>query len=60
VPPTRHPELVELRLALTGMPLQECIDRIEEDLSVGHVTIDFDQENDCLRLVPAPTAFKKP
>jgi hypothetical protein len=44
----------------TGMPLQECIDRIEEDLSVGRVTIDFDEKNDRLRLVLAPTAFKKP
>jgi hypothetical protein len=41
----------------TGMPLQECIDRIAEDLSVGRVTIDFDEKNDCFRLVPVPTAF---
>ena len=40
----------------TGMPLQECIDRIEEDLSVGRVTIDFDEKRDRFRLVPVPTA----
>jgi len=38
----------------TGMPLQECIDRIEEDLSAGRVTIDFDEKNDCFRLIPVP------
>jgi len=38
----------------TGMPLQECIDRIAEDLSVSRVTIDFDGKNDCFRLVPVP------
>jgi hypothetical protein len=36
----------------TGMPLQECIDRIAEDLSVGRVTIDFDEKNDRFLLVP--------
>jgi hypothetical protein len=36
----------------TGVPLQGCIDRIEEDLSAGRVTIDFDQKNDCFLLVP--------
>ena len=41
----------------TGMPLQECVDRIAEDLSVGRVTIDFDEKNDRFRLVPEPTAF---
>jgi hypothetical protein len=41
----------------TGMPLPQCIDRIEEDLSAGRVTIDFDEKNDCFRLVPVPTAF---
>jgi hypothetical protein len=40
----------------TGMPLQECIDRIEEDLSVGRATIDFDEKNDCVQLVPVPMA----
>jgi hypothetical protein len=30
---------------------------IAEDLSVGRVTIDFDEKNDCFRLVPVPTAF---
>jgi hypothetical protein len=40
----------------TGMPLQECIDRIEEDLSAGRVTIDFDEKSDRFRLVPVPTA----
>ena len=38
----------------TGMPLQECIDRIAEDLNAGRVTIDFDEENDRFRLVPVP------
>jgi hypothetical protein len=41
----------------TGMPLQECIGSIAEDLSVGRVTIDFDEKNDRFRLVPVPTAF---
>jgi hypothetical protein len=36
----------------TGMPLEECIDRIAEDLSVGRVTIDFDEKNNRFRLVP--------
>ena len=39
----------------TGMPLQECIDRIEKDLSVGRVTIDFDKKNNRFRLVPVPS-----
>jgi hypothetical protein len=38
----------------TGMPLQECIDRIAEDLRVGRVTVDFDEKNDRFRLVPVP------
>jgi hypothetical protein len=38
----------------TGMPLQECIDRIAEDLRVGRVTIDFDEKNDRFRLIPVP------
>ena len=40
----------------TGMALQECIDRIKEDLSVGRITIDFDEKNDRFRLVHVPTA----
>jgi hypothetical protein len=42
----------------TGMPLQECIDRIAEDLSVGRVTIDFDEKKDRFRLVPRADGFK--
>ena len=38
----------------TGMPLQECIGRIAEDLKAGRVRIDFDEKNDCFRLVPVP------
>jgi hypothetical protein len=41
----------------TGMPLQVCIDRIAEDLSVGRVTIDFDEKNNRFRLVPCRLAF---
>jgi hypothetical protein len=39
----------------TGMPLQECINRIVEDLNAGRVTIDFDEKNDRFRLVPVPS-----